>query len=188
MLENSSAQVLQRPGIGLDRALRIGLTAIAQVDAASDIVPRQRHALAHLPWIEVVDLITQAAADLGHAPVVLQVIVCGGEDHPLAAVFGGVAQQFFHLRPQALLLMEQRAVIVRGAAAVAPGRLPADDALVQHQDFDARARQPPGGGKPGDPGPDHDHRKAGLLVTSHAQPSPPRIPADNASRSVPISS
>ncbi len=145
VLQDAAAKVLQRPGIGLHRPLRIGVAAKAQMNAAGSIVAGQRHELAYALRVEIVDLIAQSPAHLGHALVVAQMLVGGGEDHPLAAIFGGIAEQLVHQRPQALFLVEQRAVIVRGAAAVAARGLPADHALVEHQDVDPGARQPPGG-------------------------------------------
>ncbi len=86
-----------------------------------------------------------------------------GERHPDAAalIFGRIAEQLVHLRPQALLLDEERAEMMAGAAAVAPRCLPADDALVEDEHVDAGARQPPSGAEPGHTAADDDDGSAG---------------------------
>ncbi len=63
------------------------------------------------------------------------------ERHPDAVglVLGRVAEQLVHLRPEPLLLETEGAVDVRGAAAVAARRLPADDAPSRAR---ARRRRP----------------------------------------------
>src|SRR5260221_1930764 len=46
--------------------------------------------------------------------------------------------------------------MMRGAAAIAPGGFPADDALVDNQHVDSGAREPPAGAEPGDAATDDD--------------------------------
>ncbi len=95
------------------------MPAKAQVDAAQAIVARQWHHLAHLLRVDLVHLIAHVATHAGDIVIVVQLPLADGNDHALALVFGGIAEQFIHHRPQALFFIEQRALIVRGAAAVA---------------------------------------------------------------------
>src|SRR5262249_55553882 len=83
-----------------------------------------------------------------------------GDADALPLVFGRVPEQLLHLRPELLLLHEERAVGV-GASATIPARgLPADDALVEHQHVDAIARQPPAGAEARDAAANDDDRCA----------------------------
>jgi hypothetical protein len=158
-------------------------TAVVQVHAAEVGLARHRDQLAHLARIEIAHRIAEPAALGRHALVGGEVAFGESEDHPLAPVFGGIAEQLIHQRPQALFFVEQRAVVVRGAAAIAARGLPADHPLVEHQDIDAGARQPPGRAEPRHPAADHHHLGA---IRRHAQPSPPNGVTN--SRSVPMSS
>ncbi len=45
------AVVLRRPGMGLDRALGVGVAAEAVADAAHDVVARERHEVARPPAV-----------------------------------------------------------------------------------------------------------------------------------------
>ncbi len=74
---------------------------------------------AHLLRVDLVHLIAHVATHAGDIVIVVQLPLADGNDHALALVFGGIAEQFIHHRPQALFFIEQRALIVRGAAAVA---------------------------------------------------------------------
>ena len=48
MLEDGAAEVLDRPGVSLDRALRVRVAAGVEQDAADHAVARDRHEVVHL--------------------------------------------------------------------------------------------------------------------------------------------
>ena len=54
---------------------------------------------------------------------------------------------------------------MRASAAIASRCLPPDDALVDHQDIDALAREPPAGGQTGRAAADDDHGRAIRLIS-----------------------
>ena len=83
------------------------------------------------------------------------------------AEFGGVAEQFVHLGPEALFFGEEGAEAVGAAAAVAAGGLPGDDALVDDEHVDAGAGEPPGGAEAGGAAADDDDGGAGFGGVAH---------------------
>src|SRR5262249_16445882 len=96
-------------------------------------------------------------ADLGPAPRERPLRLAEGHADPERLVFGGIAEQLVHLRPESLLFETERAVDVGGASAVPARCLPSADALVEHADIHTGAREPPSGTEPGDASPDDDH-------------------------------
>ena len=120
VLADATAQVLQRPGIGLHRALRIGVAAELHVNAAEIGLADQGRHFAHLLRIQVIGGVTQGVKIGGHIVVVGQLGLGEGRDHPLAAVFGGIAEEVVHHRPKPLLLRIEGTVGMGCAAAVAP--------------------------------------------------------------------
>ena len=180
VLQDAAALVLQRPGVGLHGALRIGLAAKMIMDRTDHVIPGKRHQLARLLRVEHLVVVAHASADIAVVLVLGELRLGQRHDDALAPVFGRVAEQLVHLRPEPLLLGEQRALVMRRSAAVTARRLPADDSLVEHDDVDPRSRQPPSGAKPRDPRADHDDRRTlGHVRLRHAccrrgrRPAPP---------------
>ncbi len=152
--------ILQGPGIGLHRALRIGLAAELQMDATQALVADQGRHLDGPLRVQVLGREPQFVEHLGHVVIVRQMRLGERHDHPLAPVFGGIAQQLIHQRPHPLFLGEQRGMVVRSAAAIAARGLPAHHALVQHQHVGPGPRQLPARAEPRDPAPHDDDRRA----------------------------
>src|SRR5207248_5899707 len=120
-------------------------------------------------------------ADLGPAPGQRELRLGQRDADPERLMLGGIAEQLVHLRPEPLLLETERAVDVRGAAAVASRGLPAHDALVEHEDIDAGAGEPPAGAQPGHSAAHDHHRRAALgrhgapiIAEPDAWPAPSR--------------
>src|SRR5262249_43960127 len=101
-------------------------------------------------------------ADLRPAPRKRPLRLAERDPDAIRLVLRGIAQELVHLRPEPLLLEAERAIDVRGAAAVAPRRLPAHDVFLEDQHVDARAREPPAGGEPADAA-THDHDRCATL-------------------------
>src|SRR5215470_1354201 len=152
--------VLESPGICLHRALRVGVAAEVQIGAADGVVAGEGYQLTELPAIEELPVEAPRLADLGPAPGQGELRVAQRDADPVRLVFGGIAEQLVHLRPETLLFETEGAVDVGGTAAVAPGGLPSHDALLEHEHVDAGAGQPPSRAEPGDAAADDDHRRA----------------------------
>src|SRR5262249_44172430 len=99
-------------------------------------------------------------ADLRPAPSERPLRFAQRDTDPVRLVLGRVAEQLVHLRPEPLLLEAEGAVDVRRATAVPSRGFPADDALVEHEHVDARARQPPPRGEARDAAADDPHCRA----------------------------
>src|SRR5215813_8827913 len=148
--------VLERPGIGLHGALRIRMPAEVQERAADGVVARDGHQLLQLLAVEQLPAKAAALADLGRAPSQGELRVGERDANPVGLMLGGIAEQLVHLGPEALLFETERAVDMGGAAAIPSGGFPSDDALVEHEDVDAGAGQPPAGAETGHSAADDD--------------------------------
>ena len=192
VLVDASAEILQRPGIGLHGALRVRVTAEMEVLRAERVVADQRRVAAERRGVELLRAVLRAhgRGQRGDAAVALLVELRKIHDDAFAAVFGGIAEQLVHLRPEALLLAEQRALVMGAAAAVAARRLPAHDAALEHGDVVAGAGEPPGGGQAGDAAADHRDRGAPTVRvrTAHVWIRPVVERSRRSSSSVPIAS
>lgn len=156
VLQDAPAMVLHRPGIALQRAVRIGMAAELVVIAADDGVARQRHQLLRLPGVEHLRWEALPFGIAQCAAIERHLLLARGEAYALRPEFGGIAEQLVHHRPEPLLLGEEGRMMVRAAAAIAAGGFPADQPLLQNQHVDAVLRQPPAGGKPCDAAADDD--------------------------------
>ncbi len=104
--------ILHRPGIALQRAMRVGMAAELVVIAPDDGVTRQRHHLLGLLDVEHLGskaLVLGIAQDSAIEP---HLVIAGGKTHPPPAKFSRVAQQFVHDRPESLLFGEERRMVV----------------------------------------------------------------------------
>src|SRR5256885_1753310 len=133
MLHHPAAVILQRPGIGLDGALRIGMAAEMHEIAADRIVADQRDKAGERGAVKRLGAKAVMRRIGGGAAIRSELRLVEGDADAAWPELGGIAEQLVHLRPEPLLLDEERAEMMGGAAAVAPRRLPADDALVDHQ-------------------------------------------------------
>ena len=159
--------VLERPGVGLHRALGIGVAAEVKERAADGIVAGDRHQLLHLLAVEEIPAKAARLGDLGRAPRERKLVLGERDADAIRLMLGRVAEELVHLGPEPLLLEAEGAVDVSGAAAVPPGSFPAHDALLQHEHVDARAGEPPARAEPGDAAADDDDR--GALRIGHAR-------------------
>ena len=112
MLQDAPAQILQRPGIGLHRPLRIGMAAEAQMDAAKAGLVGQRHGFLRLRGIEIVDAVAHRAAHPPDRAIMVEQRGIALDDDPFARIFGRIAEQIVHLRPHPLFLGEERALVM----------------------------------------------------------------------------
>ena len=60
MLNDFSAKILKCPGIGLNRALRVGMAAKFIMHAAKAIIARQRNSLLNLLYVKHLDRVVEA--------------------------------------------------------------------------------------------------------------------------------
>ena len=146
LLHHAPAVILQGPGVCLHRALRIGVAAEMMQIPARDVLACQRHQLADLSRVKLFRHKTLPHRVLPRIAVALHLFCVHRDANALAAELGRVAKQLIHHRPQALLLAKERTEWMCASATVASRRLPADDSLVDHQDIDALASEPPSGG------------------------------------------
>src|SRR5205823_8116254 len=119
VLQNPSTVVGKRPRVGLHGALRVGVAAEVQIRAADRLVADDRHQLLELTTIERLPAKAARLADLRPAPRERQLRLAQRDADPMRLVFGGIAEQPVHLRPQALLLESEGAPDVRRPPAVA---------------------------------------------------------------------
>ena len=139
MLTDGAAEVLDGPGIGLHRALRIGVAAEVGHHPARGCFTDPGHQLAQ--GLIVQDLNLKALGDRERrcAMVGFQLGRRERNADALTLIFRGIAEQIVHHRPEALLLAEQRTRGVRRTAAVPAGCFPAHDALLDDRHADAVA-------------------------------------------------
>ncbi len=157
MLDNGPAKILQRPGIGLHGPLRIGVAAEPVMHTAETFIPGKRHGVLHLLYVEKIDRVTQTMVPFGHETILLPLALGHGNDDAFAAMFGRIAEKFVHLRPQPVLFIKQRALVMRGTAAVATRCFPSDNAFIEHSHFHARPCEPPACAEPGHAATDDDN-------------------------------
>ncbi len=162
VLEDPAAVILKGPGVRLHRALRIGVAAEVQVGAPDRVVADDRHQLLELTAVEQLPPEAARLADLGPAPRERPLRLAEGDADPVRLILRRIAEQLVHLRPEPLFLEPEGAIDVRRAAAVAPGRLPAHDVLLEDEHVDAGAREPPSGAQPADAAA-HDHDRRSTL-------------------------
>ena len=155
---------------------------------ARNIVACQRHQVADLPCIKLLGHETLPHRVLPRVAVALHLFLVHRDANALAAELRRIAKQLVHHRPQALLLAKQRTERVRASAAVASRCLPADDSLVDHQDIDALAREPPSRGQAGCAAADNHHgRTVRLTHLPSAGSSSVGRPADSVkTRRIPV--
>src|SRR5713101_2277609 len=153
------AVILQRPGIRLNRALRIGMATEVEVGPPDGIVADDGYQLLELPAIEKLPLEAARLTDLGPAPRQRELRLAQGHADPVRLVLRRVAEQIVHLRPEALLFEAEGTVDVSGAPAVASGGLPAHDVLLEDEDVDAGTGKPPSRTEAGDATADDDDRR-----------------------------
>ncbi len=118
VLQDAPAMILQRPGIGLRAALWVGVTAPMHEIATNRVVADQRDERLELGTIQRIRREALARRIGDRASMVQELPLGKRHPHAAALIFGGIAEQLVHLRPQALLLDEERAEMVAGAAAV----------------------------------------------------------------------
>ncbi|MCY1175766.1 hypothetical protein D9M73_160180 [compost metagenome] len=99
MLQDAPAQILQRPGIGLHGALRIGMAAKAQMNAAKAALVGQRHHVLRLLAVQIIDAVAHRAAHPPDRAVMVEQVRITLDDDAFALIFGRVAEQIVHLRP-----------------------------------------------------------------------------------------
>ena len=143
VLADAPAQILQCPGISLHGALRVGVAAKTIVHAAKAVVARERDHRADLIGFEQIDAVAHLVVHLGDVVILAELFLRHRHHDAFFLVLGRIAEQRVHFRPHALFFLEQRALVVGGPASVAARGFPADDALVEHSDSRARAREPP---------------------------------------------
>jgi hypothetical protein len=160
VLEDPPAEVLERPGIGLDRPLGIGVPAVVGVGPAQRVIPDDRHQLLQLLRGQEVGPEATLGGDLPGPSEEGELVLVERHPDPVGLVLGGVPEQLVHLRPEPLLLEPEGAVDVGRATAVASGGLPAHDALLEHEDVDAGAREPPASAQASHAATDDDHCRA----------------------------
>src|SRR5215470_8906719 len=163
VLKDVAAVILKRPRIALYRALGIGVSAEVKEGAADGVVTRDGHQLLDLLAVEELPPEAPRLADLGPAPGQGELCLGERDADAIRLMFGGIAEELVHLRPEPLLLEAERAVHVRGAPAVPPRGLPAHDALLQHEHVHAGAGKPPARAEAGDAAAD-DHDRGPLWI------------------------
>ncbi|MNM20766.1 hypothetical protein D3C81_311080 [compost metagenome] len=145
VFEDATAEVFQRPRIGLQGAVRIGMAAKMVVVARQHVVTGKGNEFAHLLRVQEVDA-QPVPGSFIHDFLIEGNLVFGQVDtDAIRAVLGRITEQFVHHRPQPLLFDKQRTVVMRAPAAVTSRCAPANQACVKDQHIDAIARQPPRG-------------------------------------------
>ena len=132
------------------------MPAEVEIGAADGIVTDDGHQLLELTAIEKLPLEAARLADLGPAPRQRELRLAQGHADPVRLVLRRVAEQLVHLRPEALLFETEGAVDVSGAPAVAPGSLPSHDVLLEDENVDTGASEPPSRAETGDAAADDD--------------------------------
>src|SRR5487761_472344 len=157
--------------------MRVCVPAEMMKIAAEDVVSGERHELPDLVGIQHIGTEALARAVVERAPVEPELPLIEGNADPVRLKFGRIAQQLVHHGPQTLLLLEERAVMMRAAAPVAPRSAPPRGGRLDHERIDAVAREPPGGAQPGDAPSDDDDRgavaRALVLAVAAAQAHSP---------------
>ena len=159
VLEDSPAVILQRPGVRLNRPLRIGMPTEVEIGPADGIVAGDGHQLLELLAIEQLPREAACLAYLGPAPRQRELRLAQRHADPVRLVLGRVSEQLVHLRPEALLLEAEGTVDVRGAPAIAPGGFPPHDVLLEDEHVDAGTSEPPSRAETGDSTADDDDRR-----------------------------
>ena len=160
--------ILQRPGVGLNGAMWIGMPAKMVEVPAIGRLRRVRHELADLLGIEHLGAKALMLPVLERAPVELELPLIECDADTVRLKLRRVAQQRIELRPESLLLEKQWAVVMRAAAAIAAGGAPTDDPRLENQHIDTLAREPPSGAETGHPAADHDHCRARVCTLPHS--------------------
>ena len=112
VLNDFAAEVLQRPGISLNRALRVGMAAKFIVHAAKAIVARQRNSLLHLLNVKQLDRVVEAGVAFRNEAILFPLTFGHRDQDAALLMLCGVAKQFIHLRPKPLFFIEQGAGIM----------------------------------------------------------------------------
>src|SRR5579883_170436 len=173
VLQQPSAAITQRPCISLQRAMRIRMSAEMMEIAAEDILPRERHELPHLLRIQHIGTEPLPGCVLERMPVERELPLIERNSDPIRLELGRVAEQLVHQGPQALLFPEERTVMMRATAAVAPRCAPARGSRLDHEGVDTLASEPPAGAQSGDSTADDDDRGAVALALAGAQAHSP---------------
>ena len=132
------------------------MPAEVEIGAADGIVTDDGHQLLELTAIEKLPLEAARLADLGPAPRQRELRLAQGHADPVRLVLRRVPEQLVHLRPEALLFEAEGTVDVSGAPAVTSGSLPPHDVLLEDENVDAGASEPPSRAETGDAAADDD--------------------------------
>src|SRR5439155_22692340 len=117
VLTDTPAQVLERPRVGLDGPLGIGVAAEVEVEAAGDLVSDDGDQLAELLGVERLRPEAALRGDLGVPSIESELALGEGHLDPVRGVLRRVAEQGVHLGPEPLLLETEGAVAVGASAA-----------------------------------------------------------------------
>src|SRR6185437_8288970 len=168
VLQEPSPTVAECPGIGLKRAMGIRVSAEMMKIAAEDVVSRERYEVAHLPGIQHIGVEPLPRTVVEGLPVEQELMLIERNADPLGPEFRRVAEQLVHQRPQALLLPEERTMVMRATAPVASRGSPARGARLDDQSVDAIACKPPSGAESGNTAADDDDCGTRAAARAHS--------------------
>jgi hypothetical protein len=96
--------ILQGPGIGLYRALRVRVATEVHVGAAYRVIADDRDQLLQLPHVEIIGAEPARGGDVGGPSVKGELLGVEGHLDSVRLVFRRITEEVIHLRPELLLL------------------------------------------------------------------------------------